>query len=235
MGAGNKSPAEARTLAICAASHSGTGVGMSPFGCTTPPRFWSLLPDTSVHFFLLDALPWYTRPSKYSSSLEVHQSRRRYAVVPGGVFGTRCATRSIAFFERTSREKKKRLRRRRAENARRQGSATRRRAGRERTTVAFPRISIREHRNQSTDDARVSVFHRTNASFVNQARRVALRGAKTARAEDQIRHLMFSSSRPSVIRVESWRARSENGRLKPSGFAHRTKTHARFTFGILPG
>jgi hypothetical protein len=93
---------------------------------------------------------------------------------------------------------------------------------------AFPGKTVSSTRRMTRSD-------RTNASIVNQARRVALRGAKTARAEDQIRHLMFWSSRPSVIRVESWRARSENGRLKPSGFAHRTKTHARFTFGILPG
>ena len=37
-------------------------------------------------------------------------------------------------------------------------------------------------------------FHRTNASIVKQARRVALRGVKTTRAEDQIRHLIVWSS-----------------------------------------
>ena len=52
---------------------------------------------------------------------------------------------------------------------------------------------------------------RTNASFVNQARRVALRCAKTARAEDQIRHLMFSVVTPERINLVSRRRAREAG------------------------
>ena len=70
---------------------------------------------------------------------------------------------------------------------------------------------------------------RTNASFVNQARRVALRGAKTARAEDQIRHLMFSVVTPGRHScVESSCAQSGNGRL--SGFAHRKTRGSRSVY-----
>ena len=339
MGAGNKSPAEARTFAATVASHSGIGVGIKPFGCTTPPRFWSRLPETSVHFFLPDAPPWYTRPSKYSSSLEVHQSRRRYAVASGGVFGTRWRARSIDSSESrakkscdaerggcrdgvrvsnetargtgkdhskgsgvcvsrsgktdrnrllslsrfgdpsdkcldcqsgaTSRPPRRENRacggsdsssnvfvvtRNRVERARRAKPKSKWNSdGKEtpfrghgapavRATVALPAITTRRRdicvyraaltlvrgcvrarpgRRSSPGSARNRAFpgktvsstrrmtrsDRTNASIVNQARRVALRGAKTARAEDQIRHLMFSSSRPSVIRVSSRGAR----------------------------
>ena len=106
------------------------------------------------------------------------------------------------------------------------GSATRRR----RVFVCFDARSDRPTAAHP-HDARVSAFRRTNASFVNQARRVALRGAKTARAEDQIRHLMFSVVTPDRHScIESSRAQNGNGRSKPNGFAHRKTRGSRSVY-----
>ena len=73
---------------------------------------------------------------------------------------------------------------------------------------------------------------RTNASFVNQARRVALRGAKTARAEDQIRHLMFSVVTPERVNLVSSRRAREAGTAARSRVSTRTakpEVHVRNT------
>ena len=73
---------------------------------------------------------------------------------------------------------------------------------------------------------------RTNASFVNQARRVALRGAKTARAEDQIRHLMFSVVTPERVNLVSSRRAREAGTAARSRMRTRTakpEVHVRYT------
>ena len=73
---------------------------------------------------------------------------------------------------------------------------------------------------------------RTNASFVNQARRVALRCAKTARAEDQIRHLMFSVVTPERVNLVSSRRAREAGTAARSRMRTRTakpEVHVRYT------
>ena len=73
---------------------------------------------------------------------------------------------------------------------------------------------------------------RTNASFVNQARRVALRCAKTARAEDQIRHLMFSVVTPERVNLVSSRRAREAGTAARSRVSTRTakpEVHVRNT------
>jgi hypothetical protein len=127
----------------------------------------------------------------------VHHSRRRYAVASGGVFGTRWRARSIDSSE--SRAKKSAYcicdaERGGCRDGVRVSDETARGTGKDHSRVQ--ECACREAEKPTVCCRfRVSVIHRTNASIVNQARRVALRGAKTARAEDQIRHLMFSSSR----------------------------------------